>query len=404
MRRFLLPLLLVVASAADFPQWRGPSRDGVIPSRSRWPEKLQRKWSLTVGEGHSSPVLAGDSLFVLSRDKGQEAVTAVDATTGKVRWRQAYPAPYTMNPAATTHGEGPKSTPVVADGRLFTFGISGILSAWDAPTGRLLWRKEFGQRFKHTSPLYGTAMSPVVEDGLLLVFAGGHDDGALLALDPANGAEKWQWKGDGPGYSSPVVAVLDQVKQAVVQSQDQLIGVDLKSGALLWSLPYQTDYTQNIVTPVVWQGAVIYSGIGKSGSGRGVFAIKPQRKDGKWAAERVWQNTEAVMYMSSPVVKGDWLFGLSTVNKGQPFCLDLKTGKTLWKGKPRQGDNAALLVSGDSLLILNSDGELIVARAAGDVYGETRRYKVADSSTWAHPIPVGNGWAVKDRTTLALWE
>jgi outer membrane protein assembly factor BamB len=396
-------VLLICLTLADFPQWRGPNRDGVVAAHSQWPEKLQRKWSVPVGEGHASPVLGGNKLYVFSREKGQEQVAAVDLS-GKVLWRQQYPAPYKMNSAAMSHGEGPKSTPLLDNGRLFTFGISGILSAWDASTGRLLWRKDFSKRFKETSPLYGTAMSPLVEDGLLLVYAGGNDDGALLAFDPAEGNEKWQWKGDGPGYSSPVVVVLGGVKQAIMQSQEHLISVDVKTGALLWQLPYSTDYAQNIVTPVIWQGLVVYSGIGKNGAGRGMFAVRPAVKGGTWSAELVWQNKDAVLYMNSPVVKGDLLFGLSSTNKGQPVCLDLKTGKTLWKGKPRQGDNAALLVSGDSLVMLSTEGELIVAKAAGDAYTELRRYKVADSPTWAHPIPAAEGWVIKDVNSLAYWQ
>lgn len=397
-------LLLAFAMASDFPQWRGTKRDGVIDARAEWPEKLQQKWRVTVGEGHSTPIHAAGRLYVFSREKGQEQLTAIDPVSGKVTWRQTYAAPYRMSPAATTHGEGPKSTPAYYNGKIYTLGISGILSAWSAGTGKLIWRKEFSGRFKQTSPLYGTAMSPLVDGGMVIVHVGGQDDGALIAFDTESGAEKWQWRGDGPSYASPVIGTFGGVRQMVTQSQDNVIGVELATGALLWKVAHKTDYTQDIMTPVIYGDVVVYSGIGLNGSGRGVFGLKPSRRGAAWQAERVWQNADVVMYMSNPVQKGDLLFGLTMQNKGQPFCLDLKSGKTLWKGKPRQGDNAALLLSGDSIVMLTTDGELVVAKAAGDAYAELRRYKVAESATWAYPVPVGDGWVIKDVDSVALWQ
>jgi outer membrane protein assembly factor BamB len=391
--------------AADFPQWRGPNRDGGISesTRAAWPEKLTQQWRVQVGEGHSSPVHAGGRVYAFARANGKEEVLALDGASGKVLWRQSYPAPYRMNPAATRHGEGPKSTPAVQDGKLYTFGISGILSVWDAGSGRLLWRKEFSKRFRETSPLYGVAMSPLVAGGTLIVHVGGNDDGALLALDANSGAEKWQWREDGPAYASPVLAVLDGTKQVITLSQNHLIGVDFQTGKTLWKLPYKTDYAQDIVTPVIYEGTVIYSGIGNGGSGRGVFRIRPVRNGAGWTTERVWGNSDVHMYMSSPVLHGDLVFGLAATNKGQLFCLDAKTGKTLWKGKPRQGDNGALLVQGNQLLLLTTEGELVAAEASGGGYKELRRYKVADSPTWAHAVPFGDGFFIKDETSVSLW-
>lgn len=403
MNVILLALTFTLASATDFPQWRGPARDGIVAARSAWPAGLQQKWKLTVGEGHSTPVLAGGKLFVFAREKGQEQVLALDPATGKVLWRQSYAAPYRMNSAATTHGEGPKSTPLFYNGKLYTLGISGILSAWDASSGKLHWRKEFSGRFKETSPLYGTATSPLADGRLLIAHVGGNDDGALIAFDTDSGAEKWQWKGDGPSYASPVIATLDGVRQIISQSQDNVIGVDLATGALLWKVAHKTDYAQDIITPVIHGAMVIYSGIGYNGSGRGIFALKPVRRGNNWQAERVWQNSDVALYMSNPVRKGDMLFGVAMQNKGQPFCLDLQSGKTLWKGKPRQGDNVSLLLAGDALVMLTTDGDLVIAKAGGDAYSELHRYKVADSPTWAYPVPVSDGWVIKDFQSVAFW-
>src|SRR5438105_4318266 len=136
-------LQLVVLSSAlafsdDWPQWRGPHRDGVIPSSSSpsvWPERLKLRWKIKVGEGHASPIFANGKVYVFSRQQGKEVSSSVDPDNGRILWQQSYAAPYTMNPVATRHGEGPKSTPVFHGGKLYTFGISGMLTCWDAASG-----------------------------------------------------------------------------------------------------------------------------------------------------------------------------------------------------------------------------------------------------------------------------
>ena len=154
---------LLLFAAQDSPQWRGPNRDGVIPSYAApqtWPEQLKQKWHVIVGIGHSTPLLVKNSVYTLTRQGEEEVVSCLDFATGKLVWRHAYAAPYTMHPAAKGHGKGPKSTPVFNSERLFTLGISGILSSYDAKDGRLRWRREFAADFKTTSPYFGTATSP----------------------------------------------------------------------------------------------------------------------------------------------------------------------------------------------------------------------------------------------------
>jgi outer membrane protein assembly factor BamB len=178
----VVALILVLPLAADWPQWRGTNRDGVtrdFAAPSTWPATLKETWKVTVGEGHSSPVTSEGRIYVLARQGEDEIVLCLEASTGKQLWRANYPAAYTMNPAATGHGKGPKSTPVVSGGRLFTFGINGVLSCFDARSGRLHWRKEFSKQYPNTSPLYGTAMSPIVANGLCIAHVGGHDKGAF---------------------------------------------------------------------------------------------------------------------------------------------------------------------------------------------------------------------------------
>jgi len=397
--RFILFVVASLLMAGDWPGWRGPDRDGIVSQEPKtWPETLKLKWKIEVGIGHASPVMAAGSIYEFARQGSAETVLAIDPSNGAVRWKQQYDAPYKMNSAAIPHGEGPKATPLYVSGRLYTFGISGILSAFDAENGKPVWRLDFAKQYQEGAPDFGTAMSPVLDRGLLIAHVGGTKLGALTAFDAANGRVKWSWDGDSPAYASPIVVDLAGVRQVVTQSHSNIVGVDAGSGKLLWKIPFKTAYDQNIVTPVLYKDTLIFSGLDK-----GVFAIRLHRTGEAWSTETVWQNKDASMYMNSPVVSGDLLFGFSHLKKGQFFCLDAHTGATLWTGPPRGGDNAAMLASSTTLFALTTDAQLLIAKPTSKALGEIRRYEVADSPTWAHPVVLPDGFLVKDLKALARW-
>jgi outer membrane protein assembly factor BamB len=392
-----VPLL----SAQDWPQWRGPARTGVVQGLkppAAWPDRPRQVWKVQAGIGHASPIVSGGRVFLFARSGEQESLSARDVATGKEIWRQAYDAPYQVNPAAASHGKGPKSTPVHDRGRIFTFGIGGVLSAWQAQDGRLLWRKDFRKDFKSTVPDFGVAMSPLVAGDAVILHAGGIDSGAVVALDVATGAQKWAWKGDGPAYASPVVAELAGVPQVITLSQRHLISLALADGSLLWQLPFTTEYDQNSVTPLVVGDLVIYGGLSKP-----TTALRVTRTGGKWVTAEAWQNADVSMYMSSPVESGGHIFGFTHRNRGQLFCLDPRSGKTMWTTKGREGENAALETAAGLVMAMTTDGELIVARNTPQQFDVVKRYTVADSPVWAHPVFVGSGMLVKDAESLAYW-
>ena len=387
------------AAAAEWPQWRGPNRDGAaagVSAPAAWPKELKQVWRATVGVGHASPVVSGGVVYLFARQGEDEVLSALDASTGRELWRGApAPAPYTMNPAATGHGKGPKSTPAVANGRVYTLGISGLLSAHDAKTGRVLWRKDFSKQFPVTSPLYGTAMSPVVVGDLLVAHVGGHDKGALTAFDAATGAVKWTYDADGPGYSSPVLLTAGGERQLVTFTQKELVAVSPANGALLWKLPAKTSYDTNCNTPVVYKDTVVVSF-----EGGGIVALRPVREGGKWAAKEVWRNEENELYMNTPVLHGSTLYGLSARKKGQFFAVDAATGKTIWQGPGRMGENASIVSVGGTLLALTNDAVLYALPAGAASFAPAAQYTVANSQTWAHPVVLGDRILVKDETTL----
>ena len=384
------------ATISDWPQWRGPSRDGSVSAvlPAEWPEALTKRWETPVGAGHASPVVSGNRVVVIAREGDQEIVRALVVATGMEIWRAAYPAPYVVNPAAQSHGPGPKSTPAIAGGRVFTFGIGGILSAFDLASGRLLWRVPA----PGVLPQYGTATSPLVDGAGIIVHVGGHDSGALASFDAATGKPRWQWNGDGPGSGSPIIATFGGVRQVIAQTQKLLVGLNASNGALLWQLPFTTDFDQNAFTPIVFQDLLINAGIDQP-----LTAIRPRLDGGKWIAETVWTNLQTPMFMSSPVLIGGTIYGLTLRSKGQFVAIDATSGKTLWNTQGREGENASMLGSRSWLLASITDGNLVVARANSQKYEEVRRYQIAQSALWAHPAITGNSIIVKDVDKVICW-
>jgi outer membrane protein assembly factor BamB len=387
------------ATDTDWPQWRGPRRDGSVLAAlpAQWPDALKKRWEIPVGIGHASPVISGNRVVVLAREGDQETVRALDVASGTELWRATYPAPYTVNSAAWAHGAGPKSTPAIAGGRVFTFGIGGMLSAFDLVSGKLIWRTPA----PGPPPQYGTATSPLVDPGdatSVIVHVGGHDRGALTSFDAATGKPRWQWKGDGPGYGSPIIATLGGVRQVIAQTQKLLVGLNASNGALLWHLPFTDDFSQNAFTPLVFQDLVI-----NGGTDQPFTAIRPKVDGGKWTVETAWTNAETPMFMSSPVLIGGTVYGLTQRNKGQFVAIDAASGKTLWHTQGREGENASLMGSRAWLLASTTEGRLVVARASPQQYEEVRRYQIAESAVWAHPAITGNSIIVKDANRVICW-
>ena len=392
-----LAVAVPCAVAQDWPQWRGPSRDGSVTGFTvpvSWPTGLNEQWSVEVGFGYASPILIGDHVYMFTRQGDDEVMMALDAGSGDTLWRTSYPAPFDMVAATRNHGPGPKSTPAYADGRLFTLGISGIVTAFDAETGGQLWQRPAGP----VEPLYHTGQSPYVDGDQMILHVGGQDAGALTAFDVATGEERWRWDGDGPAYGSPIVVEIEGVRQVVTFTQENFVGVSVDTGQLLGRRPYTTPSTTTAQTPRLYQGDVI-----ESGRGNGITRFRVVREGNAWTTEEVWHADEVSLHMTNGVVVDGVLFGLSHLNSGQYFGLDLNTGDVLWTSAPRQADNAGILNVGHTILSLEDDAELLVLPYSRTAFDPVRRYEVADSSTWTLPTIAGNRLFIKDVETLRLW-
>ncbi len=394
----LTPAILV---QAQWPQWRGPHRDGVVPKGSvpaAWPAKATLKWKQAVGEGYSSPIVADGRVYVHSRKDPEEIVTALDLASGKPVWTERYQSAVNKNKYAAEMSKGPFSTPLVAGGRVFTLGTTAVLSAFDAATGAVKWRKDWSKEIDMSKLFTGTAMSPIIDGGLLIVHVGDDRGGAFRALDPATGTEKWSLPGHGPGYASPIVATFSGTRQLITMTDKAVVGVDAASGKQLWQIAFPDEWNENIVTPVVAGDVLVVSGTRK-----GTFGYRIEKKGTAFAATQAWHNTDVPMYMSSPIVDGTFVYGFSSKKKGQVFCIDAKTGTVKWATEGRAGTNAAIQSAGADLLVLTTEGDLIVVKRNPEKYEELRRYKVAEGQTWAHPVLLGREVVIRDGDSVAVW-
>ncbi len=401
----MLALALVASAgpleAQEWPGWRGPQRDGTAPGAqapASWPESFATAWRVEVGEGYSSPVVSGGRVFVHGRRGDLEVVTAFDLEGGARLWQHDYPARFVQNTIVPTALPGPFATPAVDGERVFTLGAGGILSSWDAAAGDLLWRNDYSASVRVTGLFCGTAASPLVDDGRLIVQVGSDAGGGrVLALDPATGAEIWAWRGIGPGYASPILIEVDGRRQLVTLTESSVIGLDAAEGVLLWSAPFTDEWHENIMTPV-WTGAhLVVSG---PRQGTHAFAIR-RREDGRWEAAPAWSNPGLTMYMTSPVLADGIVYGHASTRAGQFVALDAATGAVRWSSEGREGEFASVLLAGDDLLLLTGDAELLVAEPSPAGFAVAHHYDIADGVTWTVPVPLPDGLLVRDAAGLS---
>ncbi len=382
--------------AQDWPQWRGPNRDGKasgFAAPAQWPQQLAPKWKTAVGAGDSTPALVGDKLYVFSRQGGDEVLTCLNAADGKEVWKDKYEAQAITGPAAKLHS-GPRSSPAVADGKVVTIGVAGVVSCWDT-SGKLLWRKD---PFPKVAPKFFTSMSPIIVDGMAIAHVGGQGNGAIVAFALASGEEKWRWGAEGPDYGSPALLTVGGVKQIVTPTEKSIVGIAVADGKLLWQRPFTSPgMAYNAATPIIDGQTVIYTG-----KGRGAKAVRIEKKGAAFEATEVWTNPDLAPQFASPVLKDGLLFGLS--DKGNLYCLDAKTGKTTWTdttARDRQGFTS-IVDGGSCLVALPSSSEMVVFKPDGKQYQELAKLKVADTAIYAHPVLAGNRIFVKDQDSVAL--
>ncbi len=381
--------------AQDWPQWRGPNRDnkaaGFTPPQS-WPKTLTKKWRVTVGAGDSSPVLVGDKVYVFGRQGGDEVTLCLDAANGKELWRDKYATQPADFPAGGIHA-GPRATPAVAEGKVCTQGVRGVVSCLDANTGKVVWRKDTWPKAAKPLPRFFTSSSPLIVDGMCIVFAR-----ALTAYDLDSGKEKWKLPGAEPEYGSPVLMTVAGTKQIVTPASGALLGVSLADGKQLWRVGFSPKYNNG--TPIIDGQTVIFSG-----QGAGTMALQIEKQGDKFNTKPLWKKTQSAGNYNTPVLKDGLLYGIAARGKGSGnfFCMDAKTGDMLWTDKASCGDCGAIIDAGSVLLALTNDKNLVAFQPSNKGYKELARFQVADTPPWAVPIISGNRVFVKDQSSVTLW-
>lgn len=388
-------LLLVACShslADDWPRWRGPDATGVVPAGREVPVALPANpdvvWKIPVGPGFAAPIVARGVVFYLDAQADKETVHAVDAATGRERWRATLDSTYRDFQSAP----GPRCAPIADGERLYVQSCLGEFQCLNAADGALVWRTNFAKDFGAPVPAeagdnlggnrHGNSGPAIIEGDRIVVAVGSHQGASLVCFDKRNGKVLWKSQNDPPGHLGPIVATLAGVRQVVAFTAIACIGVDLKTGALLWRIPIETRYGRHAMTPIVTDDMVI---VGSNGVG--LLGIRVSKSGGGLAAQRAWNLPSLLIDFSSPVLLDGRVYGLGPANS--LFCVDARSGALLWKrDRFFSGlvgtDYASFLGMGKHLLVLTDGGTLLLLRPDARDCVEVGRATVCGRN-WCNP-------------------
>lgn len=384
---------------ADWPQWLGPRRDGSSEEAIEpWKESLRIRWRLPVGEGHSSPIVADGKVFLHARVAGAEAeeVVAVTAELGRVLWRQQY----LRAPFNNQFGNGPRSTPLFDQGRLYTVGVTGLLTCWDATSGQQLWQKDLLKEYQAPNLFFGFSSSPLVVGNLLLVMVGG-PEASLVALDKATGKPVWQTGKDRASYSSPIRVKHGRQSLVVLLTAAGLMAVKPEDGSQVWFTPLRDLLNESSTTPIVAGDCVLASSVTF-----GMLAARLTEVAGELRVERKWHNPRLTCYFGTPVVVANEVYvvtGRITPPQADLHCVDPATGEIRWTKAKVGTYHATLLRVRDRLLMLEEDGHLVLIQPDANQYIELAREKICGPA-WAHPALSRGVLYVRDQKELLAVE
>lgn len=397
MRFSFLALLLVAAvHAADWPQFLGPTRNGVSTETNlnlAWPKDGPKiLWKTKVGEGWSGPVVASNRVVLFHRVGDNEVLDCLQATNGAQLWRAEYPSTYRDDFGFES---GPRATPAIDGHRIFTFGANGILNAWNLTNGANLWRIDTRKQFNSDKGFFGIACSPLVEGGAVILNIGGAGAG-VVAFDQATGKVLWQSTSEEASYSSPTAATIGGQRRVFVFARKSLLALAPGDGRVLWEFPWapRIDASVSAATPLVIGEMVFISA--SYGAGAALLRVAGAKP------EVVWSGDDILSSHYSPVVpQRGFLYGFDgrQEQRCRLRCVELATGKVRWS-EERFGAGA-LLVAGEKLLVLTERGELIVAPASPEKFSPTARAQILGSDIRAHPALAHGLFYARDKGVLA---
>ncbi|MBZ5499387.1 MAG: PQQ-like beta-propeller repeat protein [Acidobacteriia bacterium] len=393
------PAVLPVAPAAadtgaDWPGFRGPHRDGIIPG-----VRIETDWSASppvalwrrpIGPGWSSFAVHGDLLYTQEQRGGDEVVACYNVTTGKPVWKHRDAARFWES----NGGAGPRATPTLSNGRVYTFGATGILNVLDARDGAVVWSRNAASDTGTKVPGWGFASSPLVVDDVVIVAA----EGRLAAYDLATGNPRWVGPAGGAGYSSPHLLTIDGVAQVLLASGASAISFAPADGTRLWE--YSLPPSVPIVQPALTADGDILISTGGANGGNGICRIAVAHGSGGWTVEERWTSIGLKPYFNDFVVHKGHAFGF---DGSILACIDLKDGTRKWKGGRYGNGQLVLLPDQDLLLVLSEEGELALVAAAPDRFTELAQFPAIEGKTWNHPVLVGDVLLVRNGQEMAAF-
>ena len=405
----LLPALFSIGTAITlpagesvWPQWRGPTRDGLVAGLA-WPDKLdtnhlRQTWRVELGPSYSGPIVAGDRVFTTeSKDKKFEVVRAFDRTTGKELWKHQWEGAMSVPFFAKSNGDWIRATPALNDGRIYVAGMRDVLVCLNAQDGKEIWRKDFVKELSAPTPDFGFVSSPLVDGDAVYVQAGA----SFVKLKKLTGEVVWQTLKDKGGmwgsvFSSPTFATLGGTRQLVVQTREKLAGVHPADGRLLWEQPVEAYRGMNILTPVVHGDTLFTSTYGGKTIG---FTVA--QADGKFTVTESWRH-KAQGYMSTPVVIDGVAY--HHLKSQRVMAIEVATGRELWTSDKSFGKYWNLVAQGERILALDQRGQLFLLRANKEKFDQIDKRKLSDTETWAHLAVAGDQLLVRELNALTAYQ
>ncbi len=389
----LLLLLTQCSPPTDWSGWRGPNRDGVVTgfeAPAEWPGELSKVWQKKVGLGDASPILVDNQFYLYVLKDSSEVILCLDAETGDPVWQTTTNKAPEITGGARSH-PGPRSTPTVANGKLFALGAGGIFSCLSTETGEIIWQNK---AYQDIVPRFFTSASPLLVDDLCIIHLGDQEQGVIVAFNIQTGEEVWKHENEPCTYSSAVRMEDDML---VVQAENSLLGFSI-DGENLWNIPTPIERRfYSSATPIVNGNQVIVTG---QGNGTKMYQI--EENEDQYSPKLIWSNEEYGVTFNTPVLKDGYLYG-NEARFGSIFCLDASNGKTCWSDTTKLNRFGSMLDLGDVMLTLTANRTMVIFEPGSSGYVEKAKYIVAETDIYAHPLVAKNRFYIKDEESLICW-
>jgi outer membrane protein assembly factor BamB len=386
-----LCLCAPAATPADWPQFRGPNRDGISPETDvlkSWPPGGPKVlWRVPLGEGYSHIAVVNGRLFTLYGQGRDEYAAAFDAATGRQLWRVTLD-----RKLVNDQGNGPRSTPTVHNDTVYVLSGSGRLAALKAANGQTIWQHDLRAEYGARPPTWGIATSPLVEGNLLLVNVGGSGGKSVAAFDKGTGKPVWFSQDDPAGYAAPIAITVGGVRQAIFFTANSVLSLSPKDGRLLWRVPWQTDWDVNAATPVFLPPDKLFISSGYD-TGAGLFQIRGS--DAGVQAVELWRSRGMKNQFSSSLLNRGILYGFDNATFK---AIDAATGEERWK--QRGFGHGSLILAGGHLIVLSDSGRLALVQAAPDQYRELGSADVLSGRCWTAPSLAGGKLYLRNQEEL----